>query len=109
MKTFRIWLTMIAVLLCSITASANYFEVDGISYYITSEVDLTVSVMRGEIGHFVEYKGNVTIPNSVEYNGVTYSVTGIGSYAFEDCSSLTSITLPESVTSIGNYAFGDCI
>ena len=32
----------------------------------------------------------------------------IGSYAFEDCSSLTSIAIPEGVTSIGERAFEDC-
>ena len=35
-------------------------------------------------------------------------VTGIGSYAFEDCSGLTSITIPSSVTSIGSDAFRGC-
>ncbi len=34
--------------------------------------------------------------------------TSIGSYAFEDCSSLTSITIPNSVTTIGSSAFRDC-
>ncbi len=34
--------------------------------------------------------------------------TSIGKYAFSDCTSLTSITIPESVISIGNYAFSDC-
>ena len=34
--------------------------------------------------------------------------TSIGHYAFYNCSSLTSITMPNSVTSIGNEAFSDC-
>ena len=34
------------------------------------------------------------------------SVTTIGYYAFQDCISLTSITIPNSVTSIGQSAFG---
>ena len=32
----------------------------------------------------------------------------IGDYAFSDCSSLTSLTLPSSVTSIGGHAFEKC-
>jgi len=32
-------------------------------------------------------------------------VTSIGSYAFQSCTGLTSVTIPNSVTSIGNYAF----
>jgi len=36
------------------------------------------------------------------------SVTSIGSYAFQDCTSLASITIPNSVTSIGEYAFKNC-
>ena len=55
-----------------------------------------------------EYIGNVVIPSKVTYEGEEYSVTSIGSSAFCDCSSLTSITLPESVTEIGNEAFRDC-
>ena len=36
------------------------------------------------------------------------SVTSIGSWAFDGCSGLTSVTIPDSVTSIGNGAFRRC-
>ena len=36
------------------------------------------------------------------------SVTTIGDYAFSSCSSLSSITIPDSVTTIGDYAFSSC-
>ena len=36
------------------------------------------------------------------------NVAKIGSYAFQNCSSLKSITIPNSVTSIGDTAFSDC-
>lgn len=37
-----------------------------------------------------------------------YDVTEIGSGAFQDCTSLTSVTIPDSVTRIGENAFRDC-
>ena len=39
---------------------------------------------------------------------IAEGVTSIGSYAFYDCTGLTSIDLPESLISIGSYAFYDC-
>lgn len=47
---------------------------------------------------------SVEIPAEID----GYPVTSIGSSAFSDCTSLSSITLPESLTSIRDYAFYDC-
>ena len=51
---------------------------------------------------------SITVPSIVQYNGVQYTVTEIGEKAFNDCSSLSSVTIPNSVTSIGDDAFNDC-
>ena len=55
-----------------------------------------------------KYTGTVVIPETVTYNGKTYSVTSIGSAAFYNCNGLTSVTIPNSVTSIGEDAFRGC-
>ena len=103
MKTFKHLFTAL-LLLCSVVASAQNFEVDGIYYNITSSTDKTVEVKSGTN----KYTGDVVIPESVVYNDVTYSVTSIGSPAFAYCTGLTSIVIPNSVTSIGSSAFSGC-
>jgi ABC-type antimicrobial peptide transport system permease subunit len=50
----------------------------------------------------------VTIPSTVEYNGQTYTVDRISSYAFYGCQSLTTVTMPNTIKSIGYEAFREC-
>ncbi|MBQ0113967.1 MAG: leucine-rich repeat domain-containing protein, partial [Bacteroidales bacterium] len=110
---------LLVMLLC---ISANIFAQDfgvvnsdgkPIYYNITSSTEpRTVEVTRlpDEYWLYNEYKyaGVINIPESVTYNGNTYSVTSIGDSAFSFCSNLTSITIPNSVTSIGYRAFFCC-
>ena len=89
---------------------ASTTAVGGI-YYDFDDANLTATVTYRGSNYYEyadEYTGNVVIPATVTYGGNTYSVTSIGEYAFEECSGLTSVTIPNSVTSIGSYAFYYC-
>ena len=98
-------LLLLAMILLPMVASAHDIAVanaDGKTIYYVWTNDKTKLEVSGYYG-----SGNVVIPESVEYDGSTYSVTSIGGSAFS-CSGLTSVTIPNSVTSIGNDAFYGC-
>mgnify|MGYP003441348454 FL=1 len=96
--------TLILSVFFSIVASAYDVEVDGIYYNLVPNGNVA-EVTNGAN----KYEGDITIPSSIKVNDTEYSVTSVGNSAFEDCISLTSITIPNSVTSIAGYAFNGCI
>ena len=98
--------TLLLALVATTTLWAHGFEVNGFFYTFLEGNDVEVTY-KGSYNNN-EYLGAVTIPETVTYNGTTYSVTSIGGWAFKDCSSLTSVTIPNSVTSIGYEAFKGC-
>ena len=108
MKTKHLLLTLLA-LFASITASAyTWTDENGTEWYFT----VSYGTVKLGNGSDAACRGTIptslTIPSTV-YNGTTaYTVNSIASYAFNNCSSLTAITIPEGVTSIGDRAFQYC-
>ena len=84
--------------------------IDGVYYRLVCSGH-TATVMNSaflESSQGASYSGDVVIPATVEYEGITYSVTHIAQYAFYFCQSVTSVTLGSNIQSIGDDAFGWC-
>ena len=85
------------------TAIKQYYSSKSyITYYIPTALK-SVTITGGKIFYGAFYGCS-----SLTSITIPDSVTIIGDYAFYNCSSLTSITIPDSVTIIGDYAFYNC-
>ena len=74
----------------------------------SNQVVYTLFDTTAEVSRSQHASGAVILPSSITYNGKTYAVTSIGVTAFYNCTSLTSVMIPEGVTSIGIAAFSQC-
>jgi len=63
---------------------------------------------NASVTHVDNAKGEIKIEESVEINGKTYQVTAIADGAFQGCTGLTSIELPNTIATIGKNAFDGC-
>ena len=99
-------LAIMAVATClSFVLQAAVQTVDGTEWnYAVSYGKAAIYKGGWEAAISTSTAGEIMIPASL--GGCP--VTSIGNYAFQDCSGLTSVTIPSSVTSIGNGAFYGC-
>ena len=83
----------------------NYYNQESYPWHAARELITSV-----EFGPNVTSIGSYAFENCSALISVSIpnSVTSIGSFAFDDCSALTSVSIPNSVTNIGNYAFYGC-
>ena len=121
MKRVVLSIVILLILLCGIAVAESATIVasgncGAYGYDVTWELDsagvLTISG-EGEMGNYAFYDTSVQPPwyakrTSIRTAMVEAGVTSIGTYAFRDCSSLSSITIPEGVTDIGQYTFYNC-
>lgn len=52
--------------------------------------------------------GNIIIPEKVNYEGINYTIIGIGYGLFYECKNITSVTLPDTIKYIKGHAFDFC-
>lgn len=94
-------LILIAILitfaLCSCSGK-NYGTLSGDFWYTSTDGKVTITKYIGKEKHLI-------VPESIE----NMPVISIGHTAFQNCSSLQSVTIPDSVEKIGAFAFDECI
>ena len=97
-------LTMFSV---SIKAQSSYYDfIIGNYYYkITSENPKEVALVRNWDACIL-YQGDITVPDSVQHDGVYYKVTMIDEMVFYGAM-INSLTLPKGIRSIGEECFAD--
>ena len=102
-KTKQILSALLALLMLFGALPATVFAAEK-----TNPLDyLTYEIADGEVTITdcdTSVSGELTIPETIE----GYPVTGIGEWAFENCTDLTNVKIPDSVVYIGSGAFQYC-
>lgn len=109
MKELRTLAIIMAGLWCCLAVSAYDFKSGGIYYEIISTSEKTVRVIyNDDKDYFIGY-GNIKIPETVTDDGITYTVTAIGSlggyYLYDYVPAMTAINIPKTITTIADNAF----
>lgn len=102
--------TLLALSFCAISAFAYDVEVDGIYYNVVKKAKTAEVTYKSysNYTYYSDYSGDISIPESIVYDGVECVVNSIGDWAFSSCNDLISVILPSTIKSIGSYSFAFC-
>ena len=79
-----------------------------LKWYLTDNGVLTISG-KGKMNDYSFDNRSPWYKYDIKRIIIGDGVTTIGEFAFTNCSTLTSVTIPNSVTEIGEFAFRGCI
>ena len=84
------------------------FTRDGLKYVIYTKDQASGTGTVAVLPESKEISGDIVIPGTIVHEDTSYSVTTLFPNAFQGCSGLTSVEIPDSINYIGEYAFQDC-
>ena len=115
MKQIFILLTLFAANIASFVTAQTRVQI-GDLYYNLSGNEASVTYNGSSAWNESLYKNDkYIIPSEVEYNGMIFTVTSVGDYAFTASTNInaggsiaSSIVMPNTIKTIGDRAFGSC-
>ena len=102
----KLTLFLLAIVACA-SIFAETVNINGLYYSLGTTTATLVKDQSSDQSTYKAYT-SVDVPASVYYNNYTYPVVTIGTSAFEYCTNLQSVTLPNSITAINQDAFYGC-
>jgi hypothetical protein len=91
---------------CDSGQTLYYNVIDTTNHYV--ELTFAGTGYHDPWTNYTKPEGNLVLPTNVSINNTTYSVTQIGKRAFYECTSISSVSIPNSVTSVEHESFFGC-
>ena len=96
------WDTYWASNVTNIVWNAPYLYSDDFYFGVDNSTN-TATILRS-----TSNDSSIAIPSAFSYNGKTFAVTAIGTYAFSNKNNLKNIVIPGNIITIGTYSFNNC-